>query len=165
MAGTLQGLADVLDRELAVGARLLDVLQNESTVLLGAEAAALERAVADKERLLAEFEALEAERRTTLAGLGYGPDRDGTAACLRAHEDPRYSDDAPPAGPVAARWRRLLDVVAQLRDANRRNGMIVSLRSRRMREALNVLRTGRPDELTYGPARPGTPVRRAIGRA
>jgi hypothetical protein len=34
-----------------------------------------------------------------------------------------------------------------------------------VREALNVLRTGRPDELTYGPTRPGAPARRAIGRA
>jgi flagellar biosynthesis/type III secretory pathway chaperone len=85
-------------------------------------------------------------------------------ACLRAHEDPHYTDDAPRAGPVAARWRRLLEVVARLRDANERNGMIVSLRSHRVRATLNVLRTGRPDELTYGPDRHGAARRRALGR-
>jgi flagellar biosynthesis/type III secretory pathway chaperone len=165
MARVLQPLTDALDRELAAGVRLLAALETERTRLADGDAAALETAVAEKERLLAEFETTEAARRSALSALGYPPDRAGVTACLRAHEDPNYRDDATRAGPVAARWRRLLAVTAQLRDANERNGMIVSLRSRRVREALNVLRTGRPDELTYGPTRIGPPARRAIGRA
>ena len=165
MSGALATLADVLDREIAAGTRLLAALEHERTVLAGGDAGALEDAVAAKERLLAEFDALEAERRRTLATLGHGPDRAGMTDCLRAFEDPAYTDDAARVGPVAARWRRLLALAAQLRDSNERNGTIVSLRSRRVRAALNVLRTGRPDELTYGPAGPGAPARRAIGRA
>jgi flagellar biosynthesis/type III secretory pathway chaperone len=165
MNGALPRLADLLDREIAAGTRLLGALEHERAVLAGTDASALEDAVAAKERLLAEFDALEAERRRALAALGHGADRAGMAECLRRHEDPAYDDDVARPGPLAARWRRLLAVVARLRDANERNGTIASLRSRRVREALNVLRTGRPDELTYGPTRPGAPVRRAIGRA
>jgi flagellar biosynthesis/type III secretory pathway chaperone len=165
MNDALPRLADLLDREIEAGTRLLSALDHERAVLAGTDAGALEDAVAAKERLLAEFDALEADRRRALATLGHGADRVGMADCLRRHEDPAYTDDTPRPGPLAARWRRLLAVVAQLRDANERNGTIASLRSRRVREALNVLRTGRPDELTYGPARPGAPARRAIGRA
>jgi flagellar biosynthesis/type III secretory pathway chaperone len=165
MTGALPRLADLLDRELATGARLLDALDHERALLAGTDSGALEGAVAAKERLLAEFDALDAERRHTLAALGHGPDRAGMTDCLRTLEDPAYTDDSARPAPVAARWRRLLVLVAQLREANERNGMIVSLRSRRVRETLNVLRTGRPDELTYGPTRPAAPARRAIGRA
>lgn len=165
MASVLQPLTDVLDRELAAGARLLDAIEAERSRLGAGEPEALEAAVVEKERLLAELNRLEVERRTALSALGFPADRAGVTACLRAHEDPNYRDDASRAGPVAARWRRLLAVTAQLRDANERNGMIVNLRSRRVREALNVLRTGRPDELTYGPNRTGAAARRAIGRA
>jgi flagella synthesis protein FlgN len=165
MTRSLQPLSDALDRELAVGARLLAALETERALLAGDGAEALEAAVADKERLLAEFEALESSRRAALRALGYGHDRAGMTDCLRALEDPSYADDSPRAGPVAARWRRLLALAAQLRERNERNGMIVSLRSRRVREALNVLRTGRPDSLTYGPGRSGAPTGRALGRA
>jgi flagellar biosynthesis/type III secretory pathway chaperone len=165
MTAALQSLSDALDRQLAIGARLLAALGHERERLAGGDAAALETAVADKERLLAEFEAAEAGRRDALRALGYGADRASVLACLRAFEDPAYTDDAARVGPVAARWRRLLALGTQLRDGNERNGMIVSLRSRRVREALNVLRTGRRDELTYGPVRVGAPAGRAIGRA
>lgn len=165
MASVLQPLTDVLDRELAAGTLLLDALDGERACLVGGEPDALESAVATKERLLAELHRLEAERHAALAALGFPADRAGVTACLQAHEDPNYRDDASRAGPAAARWRRLLAVTAQLRDANERNGTIVGLRSRRVREALNVLRTGRPDSLTYGPTRGVPSARRAIGRA
>lgn len=165
MKDALPGLAELLDREIAAGTRLLAALEHERAVLAGADAGALTDAVTAKERLLAEFDALEADRRRALAALGHGPDRAGMADCLRRLEDPAHADDAARPAPVAARWRRLLALVAQLRDANERNGLIVSLRSRRVREALNVLRTGRPDALTYGPTPTGAPARRALGCA
>jgi flagellar biosynthesis/type III secretory pathway chaperone len=165
MTGALPRLAELLDMEIETAARLLDALDAEHALLAGADAGALEQAVSAKERRLAEFDACEADRRRALAALGHGPDRAGMADCLRALEEPRYVDGASIVGPVAARWHRLLALVARLRDANERNGTVVSLRSRRVRAALNVLRTGRPDELTYGPARPGAAPRRALGRA
>lgn len=165
MTDALPRLADLLDREIAAGARLLAALDHERAVLAGADAGALEDAVAQKERLLAEFDTVEADRRRALAALGHGPDRAGMADCLRRLEDPGYTDDGRRAAPVAARWHRLLALAAQLRESNERNGLVVSLRSRRVREALNVLRTGRPDALTYGPTPTGAPGRRALGRA
>ena len=165
MTDALQRLAELLDREIAAGTRLLAALDHERSVLGGQDTGALEGAVAAKERLLADFDAVEADRRAALAALGHGPDRAGMAECLRRLEDPGYDDAAARHAPVAARWQRLLALVARLRDTNERNGLIVSLRSRRVREALNVLRTGRPDALTYGPTPAGAPARRALGRA
>ncbi len=113
MASVLQPLTDVLDRELAAGTLLLDALDGERACLVGGEPEALESAVATKEKLLAELHRLEAERHAALAALGFPADRAGVTACLQAHEDPNYRDDASRAGPAAARWRRLLAVTAQ----------------------------------------------------
>jgi flagellar biosynthesis/type III secretory pathway chaperone len=81
-------------------------------------------------------------------------------------EDPNYSDSARRIGPLATRWRRLVAIIERCRDDNQRNGMIVSLQSRRVTQTLNVLRTGRPDELTYGRRpMPGlAAAARALGR-
>lgn len=148
----LQSLATLLDRQVAAGERLLAALETERATLAGYDLAALEAATHAKDELVREFERLDAERRALVGSLGFGPDRDAMTALLRAAEDPAYAEDSPRAGPLASRWRRLLQCLGRLRDANERNGLIVNLRSRQVRRTLNVLRTGRPDELTYGRA-------------
>ncbi|MCZ8129722.1 MAG: flagellar protein FlgN [Steroidobacteraceae bacterium] len=163
----LNDLASVLERQAASARRLLAALDAERTALAGEGSApeALEAATADKQRCLADFEQLEQARVRVLSGAGFGPARDDMAAFLRAAEDPNYSHESPRPGPVATRWRQLLELVVRLRDANERNGMIVGIRSRQVRQLLNVLRTGRPDELTYGPVGAGRAIQsRELGR-
>lgn len=148
----LQSLATLLDRQVASGERLLAALETERATLAGYDLGALAAATDAKDQLVREFERLDGERRALVGTLGFGPDRDSFTALLRAAEDPAYAEDSPRAGPLATRWRRLLQCLGRLRDANERNGMIVNLRSRQVRRTLNVMRTGRPDELTYGKA-------------
>ncbi|MBS0396848.1 MAG: flagellar protein FlgN [Proteobacteria bacterium] len=159
-------LESLLDRQIAVGTSLLAALESERGTLTGFDLAALEESTATKERLVGEFDALDAQRRTLMAGLGYGPARADMLELIRATEDPGYREDARQAGPLASRWRRLVALAERCRDANERNGLIVSMHRRRVTKTLNVLRTGHADELTYG--RAGTAAAaygaRALGR-
>jgi flagellar biosynthesis/type III secretory pathway chaperone len=162
----LHALTALLDRQVVVGNALLAALEAERGALAGFEVATLEAATAEKERLAGDFDRLDGDRRRLLARLGFGPAREDMLALIRAAEDPNYRDDARRAGPIATRWRRLVSLAERCRDANQRNGIIVSMQSRRVTKALNVLRTGRPDELTYGrgPAAGYGATGRALGR-
>jgi len=147
----LAALNSLLDRQIAAGNALLAALEAERSALTGFDPAALEHSTAEKERLVAEFDRIDADRRHSIARLGFGPTRADVLELIRAAEDPAYREDSRQAGPLATRWRRLVSVAERCRDANERNGLIVSMHSRRVTKTLNVLRTGRPDELTYGP--------------
>lgn len=159
-------LTALLDRQIAAGNALTSALESEKIALTGYELTALDEAVAVKEHLASEFEQLDGERRRLLARYGYGPGRTDMAALIRAIEDPGYRDEAPRAGAIGTRWRRLVTLIARCRDDNQRNGHIIGLHSRRVGQTLNVLRTGRPDALTYGPvqARGNVGSLRALGR-
>jgi flagellar biosynthesis/type III secretory pathway chaperone len=144
-------LNSLLDRQIVTGNALLGALESERSTLTGFDPAALEHSTAEKERLVAEFDRIDAERRQSIARLGFGPTRADMVELIRVAEDPAYREDSRQAGPLATRWRRLVAVAERCRDANERNGLIVSVHSRHVTKTLNVLRTGRPDELTYGP--------------
>jgi len=162
----LAALNSLLDRQIAAGTALLAALESERSTLTGFDPAALEQSTAEKERLVAEFDRLDADRRHSVARLGFGPRRADMLELIRAAEDRAYREDSRQAGPLATRWRRLVSVAERCRDANERNGLIVSMHSRRVTKTLNVLRTGRPDELTYGPgsAAGSGHAARALGR-
>ncbi len=165
-ATAVTALNDLLTSQIASGSALLEALETEKSALTGFDVSALEATTVVKERLATQFEQLDLERRRLMASVGFGPDRNDMLRLIRAVEDPNYHDDAKKAGPLATRWRRLVAIAERCRDANERNGQIVSMQSRRVTKTLNVLRTGRADDLTYGPAgrsAPGTAAR-AIGR-
>ena len=162
----LTALNSVLDRQIVVGNALLHALDTEKSTLTGFDLAALERTTAEKERLVEEFDRIDADRRRLMARLGFGASRADMVELIRAAEDPAYREDSRKAGPLATRWRRLVSIAERCRDANERNGLIVSMHTRRVTQTLNILRTGRPDELTYGHGRGGTAgyASRALGQ-
>ncbi len=165
-ATSIAALNSLLDRQIVAGNALLHALESERAALTGFDVGALEHSTAEKERLVAEFDRVDADRRSLVARLGFGPTRADMVALIRAGEDPAYREESRQAGPVATRWRRLVSIAERCRDANERNGLIVSMHSRRVTKTLNVLRTGRADDLTYGPTR-GTASgygARALGR-
>ncbi|SRR5579871_331643 len=165
-AAALAALNGLLTRELAAGEALASALETERAALTGFDVSALEAATLEKERLAGEFDRLDADRRRLLERFGFGPGRGGMTSLIRAVEDPAYSEGARRLGPVATRWRKLIAVIERCRSDNQRNGMIIGLQSRRVTQTLNVLRTGRPDELTYGrhPLPGLAAAARALGR-
>ena len=162
----LTALNALLDREIVIGNALLHALESEKGTLTGFDIAALEHTTAEKERLVEDFDRVDADRRQLVARLGFGPSRTDMVELIRAAEDPAYREDSRKAGPLATRWRRLVSIAERCKDANERNGLIVSMHTRRVTQTLNILRTGRPDELTYGHGRGGASgyASRALGR-
>jgi flagella synthesis protein FlgN len=149
-ATAVAALNALLDREVAAAHGLLSALEAERAALTGFDVAALDSATIEKERLVADFDRLEGNRQRLLARFDFGPARGDMVALIRAVEDPLYKEDSRKAGPLATRWRRLVGLIERCRDNNQRNGMIIGLQTRRVAQSLNVLRTGRPDKLTYG---------------
>ena len=147
-AQSLKQLIAVLDQQTLAAQALTELLARERSLLTGTDAAAVEAAAAEKATLLNRIEALETDRRRVLAIAGRGA---GAAEMERLC---RGLPGAPPAavlGQVSDRWHRLVELMEQCREANEVNGAIVGLKQRQIRQLLNILRTGREDELTYGP--------------
>jgi flagellar biosynthesis/type III secretory pathway chaperone len=153
-------LAQVIDRQMAVTRSLLDILQTEKAALIGTDPDVLQQIAARKETTLRELAAYEQQRQSLL----------GTANVATSGTDLRalQRDMAAinPGGPLSQRWQELCELLGLCRDANATNGAIVNLRQRHIRQALNVIRGGRADDLTYGPAGSptGVPASRGLAR-
>ncbi len=138
----------VVDRQIALTRELLELLQSEKAALLGTDPEALQSLAVTKEMRLREIASLEQERQSL---LGRGGPATGARAALE-----RSLNNHGMGGALQQRWQQLCEMLALCRDANATNGAIIHLRQRHVRQALNVIRGGRADELTYGPA--GSPV-------
>jgi flagellar biosynthesis/type III secretory pathway chaperone len=120
-------LEDLLDREIEAARTLAAALAAERTALTGQSPDAVQQAAADKTRILAAIEELDAERRT-LCPTASIP---GLAAT------------------VAERWRALLELMTGCRTANEVNGHIIHVRQHQVRQLLDIVRGG--PAITYNP--------------
>jgi flagella synthesis protein FlgN len=163
----LTALLRLLDRESAGGEALVAALDAERIALTGTDMAALEAATTKKDQLAHALDALEQERRRLLAAHGFGPGNAEMTRLIRAVEDANFRDDARRVGPLAARWRKVVALIGRCRADNQRNGHIVAAQMRRVTQTVNLLRTGRPDQLVYGRAgrQRYASAARALGRA
>lgn len=128
-----QGLIAVLNEQIRCAEEMLRALGEENRALLDGDAELLNRAGADKARLVAALEALETERRTL-------------ATAIETHVTHNGAD---PSAPDAS-WRTLLTLVAECKTQNQRNGALVKARSEQVRIALKALR-GSADPGCYDP--------------
>lgn len=162
-AQSLKQLIGVLDQQMLAAQALNELLARERTLLTGQDAAAVEAVAAEKSTLLNRIESLETDRRQVLAIAGRGASGSEMQRLCRAADG---SVARGPLGQVAERWQRLMAVMEQCRDANEVNGAIVGLKQRQIRQLLNILRTGREDDLTYGRAgRAPSSAARGLARA
>lgn len=133
-------LSDLLDRELVAAQRLTETLTAERNALTGDSPETLKEAAREKIHVLSNIEDLEVERRVL---WGSGAD---------------LGEDA------EERWRALLAIMAQCRNANEVNGHILHIRQHHVRQLFDIARGGAT--VTYGPRGKtfaGTP--RALARA
>ena len=119
-------LEDLLNREVAAAQSLVQILAAERAALTADSPQAVQETAAEKVRLLASIEEMEAERR----------------ALWNAEADAGL-------GEAGARWRSLLELMARCRIANDVNGYIIHIRQNQLRQLLDIVRGAAP--VTYGP--------------
>jgi flagella synthesis protein FlgN len=138
MSDDPQRLSAVIDEQLRCAEAMLETLTRENQALADGNHDALGVATEAKAKLVDALEKLERERRE-LAPADGAP---GTAA-----------------------WQRLRDVIAECKDRNQRNGVLLKARAESVRIALKTLRGSEPE--LYG-ATGRTPSRadaRTLGTA
>lgn len=138
MTSDSQRLGAVIGEQLRCAEAMLDALTRENQALAGGDASALDSATATKAELVDALEKLESERRK-----------------LAEQDD----------GGETGAWQRLRDVVAQCKEQNQRNGLLLKARAENVRIALKTLRGTEPE--LYGatgraPSRAGA---RTLGTA
>ena len=133
----------VLNQEIYATAELIETLTEERKSIIGADTAALESAVRNKEQGLEQLHHLEQQRLSLVEAAGYGPTPDGMESYMQQDQG---------SGEIFKLWKQLLAHAANCRDQNRENYQLVELYSHRTHQALNILRGEDPGQEVYGPA-------------
>src|SRR5262245_5630379 len=120
-------LIAVLKEQIACAEAMLATLGRENEALVANDADLLNAAGAEKARLVDSLEALEQERKSLSDAIGAGlaPSLDADA----------FSSPS---------WQTLLELIAQCKRENQRNGALVKARSEQVRVALQALRGTEP---------------------
>lgn len=134
-------LSAITEREIALIARFIELLQDEQGALRRADTEPLPTIGTEKVTLVEQLNKLENERR---AALG-----------LDAAEAPRAAMEkwlaANPAQKRAAQnWAKLLELANEARELHQLNAGLVAMHLQQTGEALNVLTTRRPADGLYG---------------
>jgi flagella synthesis protein FlgN len=139
-------LVAVLTEQIRCAASMLEALSRENEALIAGDAERLNAAGADKARLAGTLETLEAERRTLAETIQFG-----LAAGARAAAEPQ--------------WQSLLEIIAECKEQNQRNGALVKARSEQVRTALRLLRGAEPEFYAASGFTPSSRSARSLGSA
>lgn len=136
-------MREVLNQEICATAQLIEALTAERKSTIGADTAALESAVRDKEQGLEQLHSLEKQRLSLMEAAGYSPSPDGMEMYMQQDQS---------RGEIFKLWQQLLVQAANCRDQNRENYQLVEMYSRHTHQALCILRGEDPGQEVYGPA-------------
>jgi flagella synthesis protein FlgN len=117
-------LVAILNEQIACAHAMLTTLARENEALVAGDADLLNSAGAEKARLVEALDSLEHERRALSDAIG--------ATFASGNES---AEDRRP-----AEWSALLDLIAECKHQNDRNGALVKARSEQVRIALRALR-------------------------
>ena len=161
-ADTHQRLAGVLDQEIETARALAATLDEERTALTGLIADAVTAVAAQKIKLLARIETIEAERRELCDAANiFLPNRRRAMTPLITEISDAITgvSDA-----IAEQWQVLLELIAGCHIANEVNGYIINARRGQVGQLINLLRGGA--SVTYGPrGKTHASVHRQLARA
>jgi|GEM_PF-414750 flagella synthesis protein FlgN len=118
-------LVAILNEQISCAQAMLATLARENQALVDGDADSLNAAGAEKARLVEALDSLEHERQSLsdAIGLTFAVASDKSADASRPAE-----------------WRALLDLIAECKQQNQRNGALVKARSEQVRIALRALR-------------------------
>ena len=119
-------LVAILNEQISCAQQMLATLARENQALVDGDADLLSSAGAEKARLVEALDSLEHERRALSDAIGL---------TFAAASDKTADDASRP-----AEWRALLDLIAECKQQNLRNGALVKARSEQVRIALRTLR-------------------------
>ena len=136
-------MIEVLNQEICATTQLIEALMAERNSIIGADTAALESAVRDKEQGLEKLHEVEMQRLSLMEAAGYSPNPDGMQCYLQQNRS---------RGEIFNLWQQLLMQAASCRDQNRENYQLVEMYSRHTHQALCILRGEDPGQEVYGPA-------------
>jgi flagella synthesis protein FlgN len=119
-------LVAILNEQISCAQQMLATLARENQALVDGDADLLNTAGAEKARLVEALDSLEHERRALSDAIGL---------TFAAASDKSADDSSRP-----AEWRELLDLIAECKQRNQRNGALVKARSEQVRIALRALR-------------------------
>lgn len=139
-------LVAVLTEQIRCAQAMLGALTRESDALAGGDAEHLNAAGAEKAQLVETLEALEAERRTLVAAISADTGVNGGA-----HPEPQ--------------WQSLLQLVAECKEQNQRNGALLKARAEHVRSALRLLRGAEPQFYAASGLSPALRSARSLGSA
>ncbi len=139
---------DSLQEEQQAARSLLDLLNQEQAILIGADIDSLPLITEQKAPIVSQMLELANRRHRALANAGHTPNETGMQAWI----DTRI--DGKPAYPTAlSTWTQLLAMARQAQEINRINGLLINTHMARNQSALNTLRvqTGNGGGNFYGP--------------
>jgi flagella synthesis protein FlgN len=124
--------------------RLLALLKQEEAALVKRDVDGMEKAVAEKQLVIAELEKLAVERSNVLVVNGFSDDKQGFEGYLSSLDEASSST-------VQQQWEELQELLRTCQHQNQANGQILESSRRNTEKALSLLigRAGESDTRLY----------------
>jgi flagellar biosynthesis/type III secretory pathway chaperone len=130
-----QHLNRILVEEAQLLSELQTVLEQETDILCGDDAEAIQRIGSNRHRCVDRLSGLGVERNDASRMLSFGTDRVGLE---------KMFDWADPSGALRARWSSNLELARRCKSFNDKNGAIVAAKLNRVQQLLGKLRGASP---------------------
>jgi flagellar biosynthesis/type III secretory pathway chaperone len=133
--------ARLIAEEHALLERFEQLLEREAAALRSDDVATIEAAGADRQACTSALLRVEEERRQACRMLGFGDGRNAFDRLLAGCDS---------GGALTGRWQATRALILRCKDANDRNGAVVTAKLRRVESLLVALRGGDPGAPVYG---------------
>ncbi|WP_303785414.1 flagella synthesis protein FlgN [Azovibrio restrictus] len=133
--------AQLLAAEISAVQRFVALLKEEEKILRGNQLDALEKLMAEKDRLIEELSRIGEARQGWFAAAGITENRESIEKWLQTQSNPRLSQA----------WQALQRLAREAKALNELNGQCIALLSHNNRKLLETLRSPRADVGVYGP--------------
>ncbi|MBT8144762.1 MAG: flagellar protein FlgN [Gammaproteobacteria bacterium] len=122
-------LLQLIDEETQLAHQLSRSLADETEALRAVSPQELDRVTDEKHRCVQHLAACDAQRQQLCTVLGVPSDLDGMQMLLKRADDPA----------LQTQWQSLLALLETCREANTRNGAVVTMQRRRVADALGLI--------------------------
>jgi len=144
---SVDALSELLVKELSDVRRFCALLEEERSVLTGAQGDRLHDIAAEKASLAGQLSQFETRRDALLTKGGFPKGRPGIEAWLTSRPDVDRD-----------RWNELLQLAIQAHEGNETNGRLINLLLKQNQEALSILLSGGAESIYGTDGQPRSPA-------